>query len=45
MTIYGPWYFRTLDDALAKYEELMEELSAIPKVYRRVATPKRRGEI
>lgn len=29
--IYGPYYYRTLQDALAKMDELMEMLSEIPK--------------
>lgn len=28
---YGPFYFRTLDDAMARLSELNDELALIPK--------------
>lgn len=37
--VYGPFYFRTLDAALVKLNELNEELEHIPKVRRELTSP------
>jgi hypothetical protein len=34
-TVYGPYYFRTLEEAYARLQSLNEELAAIPKVKRK----------
>jgi hypothetical protein len=42
--VYGPFYFRGLEDALAKLDEVNEELALIPKE-RRGQTPTTEGAI
>lgn len=42
--VYGPYYFRTLDDAMLKLEDLNEELSRIPKE-RKSSTSPTKGEL
>lgn len=41
--VYGPWYYRTIDDALLKLAEVNTMLKDIPKV-RRGLTPTNEGE-
>lgn len=43
--VYGPFYFRTLDDALAKLDEVNSELTLIPKERRSTTTPTTKGAI
>lgn len=42
--VYGPWYFRTMEEAMAKLDELNRLLAAIPKVRRNFPAPTK-GEI
>lgn len=43
-TVYGPYYFRTLEAAMARYESLCAELAQIPKDPRPRRKPKAQGE-
>ena len=42
--VYGPFYFRVLEDALIKLEEVNSELQQIPK-QRRSSTPITKGAL
>lgn len=42
--VYGPFYFRTLEAALTRYEALCEELAQIPKEPRPRRKPIAKGE-
>jgi|VirMetMinimDraft_7_1064189.scaffolds.fasta_scaffold00786_13 hypothetical protein len=41
--VYGPWYFRTLDGAMAKLSEVNQMIALIPKAKRQYA-PTTEGE-
>lgn len=42
--VHGPWYYRTLEDALLKLDEVNAMLADIPKV-RRGSTSTNEGEL